>query len=398
MSIYSRVVSVRTLVAALMLVAPVRMLSAQEWSWNSERVARGSTSSIVIDSDRNLQLAYLTRDAKVYYAMRPAGASKWYSLVVLDSTHANTNVYPKLVVDKHDIPHLCVSFGILEYVTLTNHEWVKQQIDPGSGTISYHCSIAVTPDGVPHLGWYHEFLPGGTQYSHFRHADLEDGVWMVRSVDGGIAGKWSSMVIDSKGFPHASYSQWVHGGDLNYAEWDGERWKISTVDSSQNASSYRGFDNSLALWPDGSAHISYFDARTLKYAHQIDGKWKVEKVAVVAPGHDVYGGSTTLLRDSHDNPHIIYGDFGAVKHAFWDGKQWQVEIVVAGALQQYNNVDATIGPDDTLYVSYPDPDDGYVKIATGKLAPASEVKKVAAVEVKGTNIDDPEPKDTEVKK
>src|ERR1700689_3734208 len=135
MSMYSRGVSVGRLVAELMLVAPVRMLSAQEWSWNSERVARGSTSSIVIDSDRNLQLAYLTRDAKVYYAMRPAGASKWYSLVVLDSTHANTNVYPKLVVDKHDIPHLCVSFGILEYVTLTNHEWVKQQIDPGSGTI-----------------------------------------------------------------------------------------------------------------------------------------------------------------------------------------------------------------------------------------------------------------------
>ena len=72
-------------------------------------------------------------------------------------------------------------------------------------------------------------------------------------------------------------------------------------------------------------------------------------------------------------PHIIYGDFGAVKHAFWDGKKWQIENVVSGAMQQYDNVDAAIGPKDTLYVSYPDPDDGFVKVATGKLASSAQV-------------------------
>ncbi|MGC2112258.1 MAG: hypothetical protein WA655_22255 [Candidatus Korobacteraceae bacterium] len=359
--------------ASILLLASVS-LSAQEWTWNSEKVARGTTSSIVLDGDHNLHLAYLTRDAKVYYGLRPAGSAKWFTLALVESTHANTNVYPKLAVDKHDIPHLCVSYGVLEYVTLGSHGWVKQQVDPGSGVISYHCSIAVSADGVPHLGWYHEFLPGGTQYSHFRHADLENGVWIVHSVDGGIAGKWSSMAIDGKGFPHASYSQFAHGGDLNYGEWDGNNWILTAVDSSQNASTYRGFDNSLVLWPDGSAHISYFDARTLKYARQEKGKWVIDKVAVVASGHDVYGGSTTLLRDSHGNPHIFYGDFGALRHAFYDGKQWHIETVVSGALQQYDNVDAAIGPDDTLYVSYPDPDDGFVKIATGKLVSGGAAK------------------------
>lgn len=384
MRIILRVLGMRVLIAALALMS-VQIMAAQEWDWNSERVGRGSTSAIVLDADHNLHVAYLTREAKVYYALKAAGASKWYSWVVVQSTHANTNIYPRIAVDRHDIPHLCVSFGILEYVTLTNRQWVAQQIDPGSGVISYHCSIAVTPDGTPHLGWYHEFLPGGTQYSHFRHADLEDGVWIVHSVDGGISGKWSSMVIDSKGFPHASYSQWVHGGDLNYAEWDGKGWIVTTVDSSHNASSARGFDNSLVLWPDGSAHISYFDGRALKYAHQEHGKWIVEKITAVAPGHDAYGGSTTLLRDSHDNPHIIYGDLGAVRHAFWNGKQWQIEAVVSGALQQYNNVDAAIAPDDTLYVSYPDPDDGFVKVATGKRVAGSDAKKISTAEVKDSD-------------
>ena len=76
---------------------------------------------------------------------------------------------------------------------------------------------------------------------------------------------------------------------------------ITTVDSSENVNSYE-VSTIAWLWPDGSAHITYFDGRTLKYAHQIHGKWIIEKVDIVSPGYDYYGGSTTLLMDSHDNP------------------------------------------------------------------------------------------------
>lgn len=350
----------------MLLCAPS---SAQVWNWTTDKVARGTTSSIAVDAGQNLHVTYLTRDAKVYYSLRPVGASRWFSLEVLDSTHANTNVWPRVVADKHGIPHLCVSFGRLLYITLTNQHWVKQQIDPGSGTLSYHCSIAVTADGAPHVGWYHEFLPSGAQYSHFRHADLENGVWMVRSVDGGISGKWSSMAVDSKGFPHATYSQFAHGGDLDYAVWDGNTWVLTTVDSNQNSKSYRGFDNSLALDADDLPHISYMDGKIVKYAHQDrGGRWTIEKVDLVSSGFDYYGGSTTIVLDSTGRPHIVYGDFGAIKHAFWDGKKWRIETIVSGAIQQYDNVDAAFGANDTLYVSYPDPDDGFVKIAIGRPA------------------------------
>ena len=351
---------------------------AQEWTWTSEKVARGLTSSIALDRDQNLHLTYLTRDAQVYYAFRPPGSLKWFSLKVVDSTHATVNVFPRVAVDKQDRPHLCVATGKLLHIALQKN-WVTQEIDPGSGTLSYHCSIALGPDGAPHLSWYHEYYPGGQQYSHFRHADLEDGTWVVRSVDGGVSGKWNSMVIDSKGFPHVSYSKFFSSGksvgELRYAEWNGSNWSITAVDSSGNDGTYRGFDNSLALSEDGSARISYFDGKILKYAHQDHGKWAIEKVDAVAAGYDYYGGSTTLLLDSHANPHIIYGDFGAVKHAFRDGKRWQIEMVVSGAVQQYGNVDAAIGPKDTLYVSYPDPEDGFIKVATGKIAISPEATK-----------------------
>lgn len=367
-------------ISAMMLLSV--SASAQVWNWKFDKVARGSTSSIAVDAGQNLHLTYLTKDAKMYYGLRLAGASRWFSLMVLDSTHANMNVWPRVVADKQGRPHMCVSYGILMYITLTKDQWVKQHIDPGSGTISYHCSIAVGPDGAPHVGWYHEFLPGGAQYSHFRDADLVNGVWMVRSVDGGISGKWSSMAVDSKGFPHATYSQFAKGGDLKYAEWDGSTWNLTTVDSNENAKSYRGFDNSLALGPDDSPHISYFDGKVLKYAHQDHGRWVIEKVDVVSSGYDYYGGSTTLVLDSNGNPHIVYGDFGAIKHAYSDGKKWQTETIVSGAVQQYNNVDAAFGAHDTLYVSYPDPDDGYVKIGVGRLTSSAQVTKKESKETK----------------
>jgi hypothetical protein len=347
-------------------------VSAQERTWASEKVARGLTSSIALDSSQNLHLAYLTREGKVFYAFRPQESSKWFSVKVVDATHSFENIFPRVAADNQGRPHLCVAFGVLLYIAIQDKKWVTQEIDPGSGTLSYHCSIAVGSDGIPHLGWYHEYLPGGKQYTRFRHADLEDSTWVVRSVDEGISGKWSSMVIDSKGFPHASYSQFFSRGrslgELRYAEWNGSNWKITTVDSSEGSGSYRGFDNSLALAADGSVHISYFDGRTLKYAHRNHEKWIIEKVDTVASGYDMYGGSTTVLLGSDGDPHIVYPDFGAIKHAFWDGKKWRIETVVSGAVQQYNNVDAAIGPRDTLYVSYPDPEDGFIKVATGKLA------------------------------
>jgi hypothetical protein len=361
--------------AVFMLMSLCGHAAAQAWNWTFDKVARGVTSSIALDPGRNLHLTYLTNEGKAYYALRPAGASKWFTIVAVEGTHSNTNVWPRVVADRRGIPHICVSFGVLMYVTLNKNQWVRQQIDPGSGTISYHCSIAVTSEGSPYVGWYHEFLPGGRQYTHFRQANMENGQFVARSIDGGIAGKWSSMAVDSKGLPHAAYTQLAKGGDLKYAEWDGNTWNLTTVDSSENAKSLRGFDNSLALGPDDSPHISYYDGRTLKYAHQDRGKWIIQKVDVVSSGFDYYPGSTSIVLDSNGTPHIVYGDFGAIKHAFWDGKRWRIETIVSGALQQYANVDAAFGANDTLYVSYPDPDDGFVKIGIGKLASNAEAGK-----------------------
>jgi len=155
--------TIRVVVMLSVLLLLCAQADAQERSWTFDKVGRGSTSSIAVDAGQSIHITYL-REGKVYYALRPAGASKWFSRMVIDSTHATSNIWPRVAADREGKPHICVSFGMLMYVTLAEHKWVTQHVDPGSGTISYHCSIAVGSNGVPHVGWYHEFLPGGAQY------------------------------------------------------------------------------------------------------------------------------------------------------------------------------------------------------------------------------------------
>ena len=151
-----------TIAIGIMLLMLSVEASAQAWSWTSEKVGRGSTSSIALDPGQNLHLAYLTREAKVYYAFRPAGSVKWLSIKVVDSTHSNVHIYPRVAADKSGRPHLCVGTSVLLYIALQNQQWVTQEIDPGSGTISYHCSIAVGPDGTPHWAGITNFCPAGS--------------------------------------------------------------------------------------------------------------------------------------------------------------------------------------------------------------------------------------------
>jgi len=335
-----------------------------------ENIGRGMTTSVAVDGAGNLHVVYLSQSGKVWYAYRPHNSEKWFNIEVVESTHSVQNIFPRVAVDSGDRPHICVATGDLKYVTLVDGKWVTQVVDPGSGTLSYHCSIAIAADGTPHLSWYHEYLPDGRQFTHLRHAHMEDGVWIVRSVDGGVAGKWNSMALDAKGYPHISYSQIAYGGALRYASWDGKEWNVSNVEASRGTSGVAGFDNSLALGGDGSEHISYFDEKSLKYANRDKGKWTTESISTISPGYNHYAGSTTVLLDKRGAPHIVYSDIGEVRHAFRRSGKWQTETIVSGGIQQYAGVDAVMGADDTLYVTYPDPQDGYVKLATIKVAEA----------------------------
>jgi len=358
------------LVCMLVLAAGnLRGGDSGKWTWKVEKVGRGMTSAIAVDGLRNLHVTYFARDQKIYYGFRPGQSTKW-STMVLGGTAYTHNVFPRVATDASNDPHICYAIGTLRYVRWKNHKWVNEEVDPGSGTLSYHCSIAIGPGNEPHLGWYHEFLPGGKQFTNFRHAELKDGIWVARSVDAGISGKWNSMQIDPKGSVHASFSSWAHG-ELRYAESDGKDWRVTTVVKGTPA-----YSNSLVLTHDGAPGIAFFDENTLKYAYQSGTKWVVETVDSIAAGANGSAGAGLAL-DSRDVPHIVYGDFGSLKHAFKSGDKWLVEIIISGGVQQYMSPDIAIDPRDVLYVSFADPNDGTVKVAIGRAVAAAPSQTAA---------------------
>ena len=97
--------------------------------------------------------------------------------------------------------------------------------------------------------------------------------WHVTVVDdSGTVGGFTSLALDSAGYPHTSYYReynWTDemgGGDLMYAEYlPGWGWYTQPVDSASNV----GWHTSLALDESNSPWIAYHDRThgNVKYTH-----------------------------------------------------------------------------------------------------------------------------------
>lgn len=380
----SKVIRGHALALGMLLFLPVLVLAqAPIWSWKTETVdISAKFTSLTADSQGNVHLAYFADQQEVKgvkYAFRAASQSKWYTMLVKPTGEAVTGI----VLDSDGNPHICYTNGAVYYVEFDGKRWSSQEIAPNSGTRSYECSVAVAKDGTPYVSWYHEFTPTHTLYGHFKYAVLQDGRWLARTVDfDNQTGKWNSMVLDAQGYPRISYSSWDKGA-MKYAYWDGKQWNIRIVASGETdpkSGAAHGLGSSLVLTPDGMAHISYValvkgmtgDA-ALMYASQSAGKWITEKVDSTLSTESWQGVRTSLALDRDGFPHITYEDGGALKHAYWNGNRWQVQMIApGGADPYYRNSAIAVSPDNKLFLSYRDPDDGSLKVAVGELVAAQK--------------------------
>ncbi len=125
----------------------------------------------------------------------------------------------------------------------------------------------------------------------------------------------ASLVIDSSDHPCISYYDY-EGNDLKYAHHDGSGWHYEIVD---NSSEGVGMWNSLALDSVGRPHVSYCKwnlelsrLEGLKYAYRDDTGWQIENVDLIG----AVGSYNSLALDSSDYPHISYY-CGSLKYAVW---------------------------------------------------------------------------------
>jgi len=374
---------VRASLVLLLFSVGARSVRGQGWSWSFEKVDSGAKfTSLAVDSGGSVHVSYVDNSSHVVkYAFRSAESSRWYTLVIEKNLQ---NATTRLALDSHGNPHMCYpDWGSLKHAYWNGKLWIIQEIAPG-GAKEYTCSLAIASDGTPYVSWYQVRAPNGTSYYHIRTAALQDGAWLARTLDfDGEAGKWNSTVVDSQGRPIVSYSIFPTG-ELKIAQFNGKEWHVSFIDSlgRETSKGVRGMGNCLRVDAQGILHVSYFSDRELHYAVQQGDSWSFQKVDDITRDGSWVGYLSSLGFDHAGHPHISYDDGTALKHAYWDGTRWRIEIVAPGGSDPYRYSSLGVGPDDTIYISYRDPQDGSLKVAVGR---SREIPSRAAAPVASPN-------------
>src|SRR5512146_1431414 len=126
LSINARIKSARvtwSLAALLTLLSASAF--AQTWKWSYEDVDNvpAKFTSIAVDKNGSLHVAYSSEEIGLKYAFRPAGESRWYSMTI-----GGGSGFTSIALDAGNNPHICHSPRELWYLRYKDSKWLTQQI------------------------------------------------------------------------------------------------------------------------------------------------------------------------------------------------------------------------------------------------------------------------------
>jgi len=301
-------------------------------TWNVEIVDSegnvGRYSSIALDSNNYPHISYYDYENKcLKYAFWDG--SKWSFDIVHSNRKGKIGYYTSIALDSNDQPHISYcdyDKRTLNYAHWTGSNWDKQVVDSSAQMCVFeyfgdYTSIAIDSNDHPHIS-YCDYENYNLKYAYFTGSN-----WNKEVVDSeGNVGQYSSIAIDQYDNPHISYGYLENSNlafDLKYATKSGGNWNITTVDEPGDVRKW----TSLALDSNGFPHISYYNywEGALKYAYSDGNTWFYQTVET----NGSTGCFNSLCLNSEDKPCIGYYDWGnkALKYACLQDEIWDVQVI-----------------------------------------------------------------------
>ncbi|MFQ6027473.1 MAG: hypothetical protein ACE5Q6_08280 [Dehalococcoidia bacterium] len=352
------------------------------FTWEIEEVDSGTKPALALTTDDVPHVAYMLEAQQGFVKDAVRNGESWdlttvaegYFYGPLDLAIGSDNVAH---ISYHD--HQASSFqpdkGDAIYAALQDGQWeVNSVFHPGHD--GWDNRIAVDSQDRPHISAIDPLEFGGDGLEYYGRND--SGNWVVEEVGTGpITYKYAtSIAVDPQGAPHISYFD-QRGNDLALASRGADGWDISTIDADGDT----GLFSFLIIDEEGRFHISYFQRNNpssgvIKYATRGPGDtaWEIREVDRLSRLTFGFVGArniTSLALDSDGNPWIAYSDEKKLKLAVWDGAKWGIQTVVDAESKTLGQlVSMKLDSQDQPHIAYfevtsPGPLEGLVKYAKG---------------------------------
>jgi hypothetical protein len=256
-----------------------------------------------------------------------------------------------------------------------------------------HTSIAITPDGLPVISYYHsDFTTNALKVAKCNDPACSGGGETLSLVDSSASvGEFTSIAIAPDGLPVISYydrtAEALKVAKCNDAACSGSDETLTTVDNSASVGKF----TSIAIAPDGLPVISYYDAEqpsALKVAKCNDAACSSASLTTVDdPANDV-GQETSIAIAPDGLPVISYYDAsaGALKVAKCNdaacssGDETITIVDNSAVVGLYTSI--AIAPDGLPVISYHN--------STALALRVAKCNDAACSSATLTNVDDPD--------
>jgi len=272
----------------------------------------------------------------------PAVAEVWEKQCI-DSSGIHRGEFNSLAVDNTNVSHVAYydqDYGDLRYAVQTNGIWNLGIVDSVEDRGMY-CSVALDPQGQPHISYVAENTWGKDSLTGFewtgqvlKRAVRSASGWTTEIVDSTMRPflmDWfwhTSLRFDAQGNPGISYSVLRDSMQLKYAHFDGSTWQTNLVKGLYVLADFTGL-----VYKDGTLPVIAFQepvsianpVSALRFAYPDGtGKWNI----VTTPLDVSETGALGFDIDAANNLYFLsLGADDSLRVATYNWQSWQVEAI-----------------------------------------------------------------------